>query len=77
MRMRLNSNMVDVLIRGRDAKNVHTQVRPCEDRERRCLSASLWRGLRRNQTFYTWVWGFRSSELRDKYLLSSHWVCGI
>ena len=39
--MRLCSNMVDVLIRGRDAKNVHAQVRPCEDRERRRPSASL------------------------------------
>ena len=39
--MRLSSNMVDVLIRGRDAKNVHAQVRPCEDRERRRPSASL------------------------------------
>ena len=41
MRVRLSSNMVDVLIRGRDAKNVHAQVRPCEDRERRRPSASL------------------------------------
>ena len=63
MRVRLNSNMVDVLIRGRDPKNVtHRFDRVRTGREGGRLQA--WgTGLRRNLTSYTWVLGFRCSEL--------------
>lgn len=76
--MRLNSHMVDVLIRGRDAKNVHTQVQPCEDRERRRPSASLGERSQEKPDLLHLGLGFQVLRtLRHEYLLSSHLVCGI
>ena len=60
----------------RDTRGVCTEARSCEDRER--VATCKDRDLRRNHTCWHLELGLQASGLwENKFLLFSHWGCGV